>query len=72
MKQSDKERHSAEIMYMFRYYPRHEWVPGHLFDGKPRAWVAVFNDLIKQGFIERKKSESGFVYRWAAAFPEGL
>ncbi len=69
---SQKDLLSAEIMHMFRYSYRDRWAPGHVFDGKSRAWVAVFNDLVDQGFIERKKVENGFQYRWAAQFPQGL
>mgnify|MGYP001573038010 CR=1 FL=1 len=72
MNTAEKELAMAEIMHMFRYQYRDEWAPGHIFDGRSRVWVAVFNDLIKQGFIERKKAESGFQYRWAAQFPMGL
>lgn len=72
MKRSEKELATAQIMHMFRNYPRTEWVPGHLFDNKSRVWVAVFNDLVKRGFIERRKKDTAFQYRWAAAFPEGM
>ena len=66
-----KEKESAEIMYMFRYYYHSTWAPGHIFDGKSRLWIQAFNDLIKQGFIKRKKTEHGFNYKWVGQFPEG-
>jgi len=68
----DEEAAAAEIMHTFKYYFRDQWMPGHLFDGKSRIWVKVFNDLIKQGFIRRKKKSLSFQYKWVAQFPEGL
>lgn len=61
---------AAEIMYLFRYFYKNEWMPGNIFNGKSRIWVKVFNDLVKKGFIERKKTEFGYQYKWAAAFPD--
>jgi len=72
MDDSAKRLAIAEIMHIFRFSYKDEWAPGHIFDGKSRVWVAVFNNLIKQGFIERKKFENGHKYRWKASWPEGL
>lgn len=72
MKRSEKELATAGIMHLFRFTYRDAWAPGHIFDGKSRVWIAVFNDLIAQGFIERRKIETGYQYRWKAAWPEGL
>ena len=72
MDRAEKELAIAEIMHMFRFTYRDEWAPGHIFDGKNRTWVAAFNDLVKQGFIERKKSDNGYNYRWVPRFPDGM
>lgn len=69
-KESEKEKAYAEIMYMFRYLYKDEWSPENIFEGKTRLWIQTFNRLIEQGFIERKKSEFGYKYRWKAEFPE--
>jgi len=68
---SEKEEAYAEIMYMFRYYYKNEWAPENIFDGKSRVWVQSFNELVKQGFIKRRKKSMGYQYKWAAAWPEG-
>jgi hypothetical protein len=72
MEQSAKDMAHAEILHFFRYTYRDIWAPGHIFDGKSRVWVAVFNKLISQGFIERRKVQNGYEYKWKAVFPEGL
>ena len=66
-----KQQAYAEIMYMFRYYYHDQWVPGHIFDGKPRIWIQAFNDLVKQGYIKRKKTEFGYNYKWTGVWPKG-
>jgi hypothetical protein len=63
------EKEYAEIMHMFRYFYQDKWASENIFKGKSRAWISAFNDLIAQGFIEKRKKYPGFEYRWAAAFP---
>jgi len=66
----EKEQAYAEIMYLFRYFYHSKWAPGHIFDGKSRLWVQTFNELVNQGYIERKKTDSGYQYRWKASWPD--
>ena len=58
----EKEQAYAEIMYMFRYFYKDVWAPGNIFDGKSRIWVQTFNELVKQGFIEKRKKYPGCEY----------
>tara|TARA_Y100000310_G_C20158833_1_gene568188 strand:+ start:205 stop:414 length:210 start_codon:yes stop_codon:yes gene_type:complete len=67
----NKEDCYAEIMHMFRYTFRSKWAPSNIFEGKSRLWVQAFNDLVKKGFIKKRKKFLRFEYRWVAKFPEG-
>jgi hypothetical protein len=69
-KKQEQEQAAAEIMHMFRYFYKDEWAPENIFDGKTRAWIQVFNSLIKQGMITRRKSHNSYEYKWAGVFPE--
>ena len=59
-----------EIQHLFRYHYKSEWVSQSFINQHDRLWIQAFNDLVKQGFIERKKTVNGYVYRWAAAYPD--
>ena len=65
-----QEQATAEIMYLFRYHYKHEWAPGHIFDGKSRVWIQAFNKLVKDGYITRKKVGMAHKYKWAGVWPE--
>jgi hypothetical protein len=67
----NKEDCYAEIMYIFRYTFRSKWASAHIFDGKSRLWVKSFNDLIRKGFIKKRKKLLCFKYKWVSQFPEG-
>ena len=62
--------HFHEIQQLFRYHYKNEWVSQSFINRHTRLWIQAFNKLVEQGFIERKKAENGFVYRWSAAYPE--
>lgn len=66
----NKERAYAEIMNMMRFYYKNDWATDNIFKGKPRVWVQSFNELIDQGFIERKKKYPGYTYKWTGVWPE--
>ncbi len=57
------------IMHMFQYNFKDQWVPQKAIHQKSRLWTRVFNDLVKNGLIERKKTFRGYRYRWAGRFP---
>jgi hypothetical protein len=69
---SDKEKEQAyaEIMHMFRYFYKAAWAPENIFEGKSRIWVQAFNNLVKKGYIIRRKGYPGYEYKWQAAWPE--
>jgi len=58
-------------MHIFRYTYKSRWAPDNIFDGKSRLWIQSFNDLMKKGFIQRRKKFMMYQYRWVAAWPEG-
>jgi len=70
MDSSEKEQAVAEIMHLFRYTYRHDWAPDSIFAGKSRIWIQAFNELIKSGFIIRKKKHPGYNYKWSGVWPE--
>jgi hypothetical protein len=72
MDNAQRELLTAEIMTFFRHNYRDRWAPDNIFDNRTREWVLVFNDLVKQGFIKRRKTPFGYEYKWQAAWPEGL
>lgn len=57
------------IMHKFQYNYRDQWVPQKVLFQKDRLWVKVFNNLIAQGLIKRKKTYQGYQYKWAGRFP---
>ena len=67
---NNKEQAYAEIMHMFRYNYKNEWAPESIFSGKTRIWIQAFNDLIKQGYIQKKKKQMGHKYKWTSVWPK--
>ncbi|MEM4267512.1 MAG: hypothetical protein QXK37_01640 [Candidatus Woesearchaeota archaeon] len=57
------------IMHMFQYNYKDQWVPQAALIGRDRLWTQTFNELVKKGIIERKKTFFGYQYRWKAKFP---
>lgn len=72
MDHATRERLTAEIMFVFRHNYRDRWAPENIFEGRSRHWVLVFNELVEQGFIERRNGKFGFEYNWKAAWPAGM
>jgi len=66
------EQAMAEIMNMFRYHYMNDWAPENIFSNKSRIWIQAFNDLVKNGYIKRKKSIPGYKYKWTGVWPEGF
>lgn len=54
------------IQQLFRYNYKNTWVTQKVLQGRNRLWQQAFNDLVKLGFIEKKKNYSGVQYRWIA------
>ncbi len=56
-----------EIARQIRHFflnRKNKWVSEKELRGKNRLWQIVFNELIKQGFIEVKKTMLFDNYRW--------
>jgi hypothetical protein len=66
---TEKLDYAHAIMQMFRYNYENDWVPEAAISQRSRLWNQAFNELVKQGMIERKKTFFGYQYRWKAAFP---
>jgi hypothetical protein len=67
---TEKDCAKAEIMHMFRHMYRDKWAPENIFANRSRVWTAAFNELVKDGFVIRRKSHPGYKYRWGAAWPD--
>ena len=67
---SEKVRLAHEIQHFFMYNYKDGWVSEKQLKYHNRKHNAVFNELVKRGFIERKKTEQGYRYRWNAAVPK--
>jgi hypothetical protein len=60
--------HEIQILFMYQYKDKD--VDQKFINSHSRQWIAVFNDLIKKGFIERRKTQTGYRYKWIAKFPD--
>ena len=69
-KEEQKIDYAHEIQQIFRYHYHNEWVSQSFINRHNRLWIQAFNDLVKQGFIEKKKTVNGHSYRWSAKYPE--
>lgn len=58
-----------EIQQFFMYTHKGEWVSEKELKNHSRIHNQVFNELVKRGFIERKKIHFGYSYRWNARYP---
>ncbi len=67
---SEKVKLAHEIQQLFRYTYGDQWVPEKVMKNQSRIHNQVFNELVKQGFIERKKTWNGYSYRWNAKMPD--
>jgi len=56
------------IKHLFEYNYQDQWVPQTVIFKKDRHWVRVFNKLVKDGLILRKKTYHGYQYKWAGSF----
>jgi hypothetical protein len=70
MNKDQETEYAHAIMHMFRYNYGNAWAPEAFILGRDRVWNKVFNDLLKQGLIERRKTFHGYQYRWKAVYPE--
>jgi hypothetical protein len=57
------------IMHKFQYNYKDKWVAQKALFQKDRRWVRVFNRLVREGLIIRKKTYHGYQYKWAGRFP---
>jgi len=62
-----KLAHEIQQFFMTNY--KNNWVPEKELKYHSRMHNQVFNDLVKRGFIERKKTYLGYNYKWKAAMP---
>lgn len=67
--EKQKTEHMHEIQHLFMYTYKDQWISGTMFAHKSRLWVQAFNELVKEGFIERKKEYPGYKYKWKAQTP---
>jgi hypothetical protein len=64
---SERVKLAHEIQQFFMYSYKDGWVSEKQLKYHNRRHNAVFNELVNRGFIERKKTDDGYRYRWKAA-----
>lgn len=70
IKEQTKLDLAHEIQQLFRYNYSMKWADQSFINQHPRLWIRVFNSLVEEGFIEKKKATQGYNYRWAANLPD--
>lgn len=58
-----------QIMHFFQYKHKGMWVNEKELMKKDRLYEQVFNDLVKKGFILKKKKDVMYQYKWNVAYP---
>ena len=66
---SERVKLAHEIQQFFKYQHKDQWVSEKHLKYHSRMHNQVFNELVKRGFIERKKMPFGYNYRWKAQMP---
>ncbi|MBW2972381.1 hypothetical protein KY359_05070 [Candidatus Woesearchaeota archaeon] len=68
---AERVRLAHEIQQFFMYKVKKDnWVSEQELKNHSRMHNQVFNELVKRGFIERKKTPFGYNYRWKAEMPK--
>ena len=68
-KEQQKLDLAHEIQQLFRYQYKDQWCSQAFINTHSRIWIQVFNLLLKEGFIEKKKTLQGNNYRWITVHP---
>ncbi|MBU0461969.1 MAG: hypothetical protein KJ574_05265 [Nanoarchaeota archaeon] len=68
-REDEKAMKAHEILHEFRYNIHEQWVDQAWINKHDRLWISVFNTLVKQGLIEKKKVKTEYKYRWIAEMP---
>ncbi|MFH1064492.1 MAG: hypothetical protein V1729_05405 [Candidatus Woesearchaeota archaeon] len=63
---TDRVKLAHEIQQFFMYKYQNNWVSEQELKNHSRAHNQIFNDLVKRGLIERKKTHFGYKYKWKA------
>lgn len=67
---SENVKLAHEIQHFFRYKVKKDnWVSEKELKYHSRKHNQVFNELVRRGFIERKKTPYGHSYRWKSMMP---
>ncbi|HII72426.1 TPA: hypothetical protein HA265_06750 [Candidatus Woesearchaeota archaeon] len=67
---SKKMELAHQIQQSFLYNFGNRWVGEKELKYQSREHNQVFNELVRRGFIERKKTWNGYSYKWKAKMPE--
>ncbi len=70
IKEQSKLDIAHEIQQLFRYNYTYRWADQSFINQHSRQWIQVFNELVKERFIEKKKAPQGYNYRWSAKLPD--
>jgi hypothetical protein len=66
---SERVKLAHEILTFFRTNYKNSWVSEKELKYHTRMHNQVFNELVRRGFIERKKTPYGYSYKWKAMMP---
>ncbi|NQU78518.1 hypothetical protein HQ545_01990 [Candidatus Woesearchaeota archaeon] len=66
---SEKVKLAHQILNTFKYNYNRRWVGEKELKYQSRMHNQVFNELVRRGFIEKRKTFYGYQYRWNAAMP---
>jgi hypothetical protein len=68
---SERVKLAHEIQQFFMYkMKKNNWVSEKELKYHSRMHNQVFNELVKRGLIERKKTHFGYKYRWNSVMPK--
>lgn len=67
---SSKVKLAHEIQQFFMYTYGNNWVSEKELKNHSREHNQVFNELVRRGFIERKKTIQGYSYKWKVPYPK--
>jgi hypothetical protein len=66
---TDEIEIAHHIQHLFQYTYKAQWVDNKFLVQRNRVWTKVFNQLVKQGLIKRKRTFQGYQYKWVANLP---
>lgn len=60
--------HEIQQIFMYQYKDRE--VDQSFINSHSRIWISVFNELVKMGLIYKRRTRTGYKYRWVGKLPD--